>query len=100
MFVFICRIVPSGEDPNSHHGNAQQTRTEVEVHPRKCGITLTQDEYYTVPPVEVLDDLCKEGEELLVQDFVVGRKNFGKIKFLEQTSVKGLNLDELGETSY
>ena len=50
-----------------------------------------------MPPVEVLDDLCKEGEELLVQDFVVGRKNFGKIKFLEQTSVKGLNLDALGE---
>jgi nuclear pore complex protein Nup98-Nup96 len=87
------RIMPSGDGPPQD--SPEQSTLEAEISPRKCGIILTREDYYTVPALDVLDDLCVEGEHLSVQDFVVGRKNYGKITFCGETCVKDLNLDEL-----
>ena len=88
--------MPSGDGPPQD--SPEQSTLEAEISPRKCGIILTREDYYTVPALDVLDDLCVEGEHLSVQDFVVGRKNYGKITFCGETCVKDLNLDELGKT--
>ena len=35
--------------------------------------------------------------DVFVDDFVVGRKGYGQVKFYGRTNVAGLNLDEIGE---
>ena len=35
--------------------------------------------------------------DVFVDDFVVGREGYGKVKFYGRTNVAGLNLDEIGE---
>ena len=34
---------------------------------------------------------------MFVDDFVVGREGYGKVKFYGRTNVAGLNLDEIGK---
>ena len=38
--------------------------------------------------------------DIFVDDFVVGREGYGKVKFYGRTNVAGLNLDEIGMCSY
>ncbi len=64
---------------------------------RRCGIVLRRNDYFTVPSLDELDQQSKPGQDLVVQDFTVGRKTFGKVRFLGPTCVSGLNLDELGK---
>lgn len=64
---------------------------------RKCGIVMQRADYYTVPSLDELDQQAQLGKDLVVQDFTVGRRSFGKVRFLGPTCVSGLNLDELGE---
>ena len=89
--VSVDRLLPEAEVPES----TPLARPPPE--PRRCGIILQRDDYYTVPSVEELDAQSKPGKDLVVQDFTVGRKMYGKVRFLGPTSVSGLNLDELGK---
>ena len=58
---------------------------------------LYRSEYYTIPPVKELNQQIDSNGDILVDDFVVGREGYGKVKFYGRTNVAGLNLDEIGE---
>lgn len=69
--------------------------------PRKpgsiCGLISRRDSYFVKPSVQQLDDLVDKEGNCFVEGFEVGRRNFGRIKFLCPVNVKGVNIDELGE---
>ncbi|XP_012217704.1 nuclear pore complex protein Nup98-Nup96 isoform X3 [Linepithema humile] len=57
-------------------------------------ITLRRAGYYTIPPLDKLDDfVC--GETCIVPDFTVGREGYGNVYFPDSFDVYGLNLDEI-----
>lgn len=87
--VAADRLLPQTEAPES-------TPVSHPPEARRCGIVLQRADYYTVPSVDDLDEQAKTGKDLVIQDFTVGRKMFGKVRFLGPTHVSGLNLDELG----
>ena len=59
--------------------------------------TLTKDDYYMAPSLEDLQLMIKEDptKKLSITDFTVGRKGHGKIVFVGETDITGLNLDKL-----
>ena len=63
---------------------------------RASGIVLTQQDYYTIPSCDELDDLVEDGR-CVVTGFTIGRRGYGEIHFPDKTDVYGLNLDQLGE---
>ena len=52
-------------------------------------------EYYTRPTIATLDRQVNENH-CIVRDFTVGREGYGEVKFLGNTDVYGMNLDEIG----
>lgn len=57
----------------------------------------SRPEYYTIPSIEELDKMLDEKGQCLVENFIVGREDYGEVKFLGITDVKDLNLDEIGK---
>ena len=55
---------------------------------------LTKEEYYSVPSMDVLRELTTE-ELKCIPNFTVGRFGHGKVEFLGQTNVTGLNLNQI-----
>ncbi|XP_078371007.1 nuclear pore complex protein Nup98-Nup96-like isoform X3 [Oculina patagonica] len=60
-----------------------------------CGVILRRSEYYTIPPLTELNQKIDSNGDVFVDDFVVGREGYGKVKFYGRTNVAGLNLDEI-----
>ena len=58
---------------------------------------FSRSEYCTVPPLVDLNKRIDNNGDVFVDDFVVGREGYGKVKFYGRTNVAGLNLDEIGE---
>ena len=58
---------------------------------------FSRSEYYTVPPLAELNKRIDNNGDVFVDDFVVGREGYGKVKFYGSTNVAGLNLDEIGK---
>ena len=44
--------------------------------------------------------MVDEKSQCLVKDFIVGREDYGEVKFLGETDVKDLNLDKIGMFFY
>ncbi|XP_043467804.1 nuclear pore complex protein Nup98-Nup96 [Leptopilina heterotoma] len=66
---------------------------QVEI-TRLCQVKLQRVGYYTIPPLDKLDDyVC--GETCIVPNFTVGRKGYGNVYFPESFDIFGLNLDEI-----
>lgn len=63
-----------------------------ETHP--AGITLRRVGYYTIPPMDELALLVENGQ-CIVENFTIGRYNYGNVFFAESFDVAGLNLDEI-----
>lgn len=61
----------------------------------KCGVVLTRPEYYTIPPLEELDQFIDEEGRCMVEGFTIGRIGYGNIYFPERFDISNLNLDEL-----
>jgi len=59
------------------------------------GITLERSDYYTVPTIAELNEMVDEKGQCLVKNFIVGREDYGEVKFLGVTDVKDLNLDKI-----
>ena len=59
-----------------------------------------RSEYYTIPSVARLNKMVDEKGQCLVKDFIVGREDYGEVKFLGETDVKDLNLDKIGMFVY
>ena len=55
---------------------------------------LTKPEYYTIPPIKVLQGMSDE-QLARVSGFTVGRRGVGEAKFSGETDVRGLNLDAI-----
>ena len=69
---------------------------ESPVFHRPSQVVLTQQDYYTVPSLDELDDLVEDGR-CEVEGFTIGRRGFGEIHFPDKTDVFGMNFDQLGE---
>lgn len=92
----------SGTDIASHNSDSSQELDESSFSTLQssnwkanaANVTLKRAGYYTIPPLDKLDDyLC--GETCVVQDFTVGRENYGNVYFPESFDIYGLNLDEI-----
>lgn len=86
MFTFILYNVADSE-------TSDMVPCIEEAHP--AGITLTRVGYYTIPPMDELAVLVENGH-CIVENFTVGRYNYGNVFFPESFDVAGLNLDEIG----
>ncbi|KAK1124571.1 hypothetical protein K0M31_005949 [Melipona bicolor] len=62
--------------------------------PNAAKVTLKRAGYYTIPPLDKLDEyVC--GETCIVRNFTVGREDYGNVYFPESFDIYGLNLDEI-----
>ena len=59
----------------------------------------TRSDYYTIPPLDELDSMATgdSSDPIMVENFTVGRHDYGTIFFPGETNVRNLNLDELGQ---
>ena len=62
-----------------------------------ASVLLSRDGYYTKPPMDRLDAMAAQAGRVVVQDFVVGHKQLGCIRFPGSTDVTGLDLDSIGK---
>lgn len=67
----------------------------INVAPNAAGVILTRAKYYTIPPLEKLDEYMDEDGSCVVPNFTIGRKGYGNVYFNEPIDIAGLNLDEL-----
>ncbi len=68
----------------------------INVAPNAAGVILTRSKYYTIPPLEKLEDyMDEETGSCIVPNLTIGRKGYGNVYFNEPIDVAGLNLDEL-----
>ncbi|KAK4879067.1 hypothetical protein RN001_007213 [Aquatica leii] len=65
---------------------------------KSCHVKLTKTDYYTEPPFEDLHKYVQA--DCNVKDFVIGRKGYGKIHFLDLVNLYNLNLDEIVDIDY
>ena len=58
---------------------------------------LTKDGYFSEPSIDTLNNIAKNDPTVLknIKDFVVGCHNIGHIKFIGNTDVSNLNLDNI-----
>ena len=98
--ISLVRPAPSALcDPDPQEGVEEVDYVAEES--RKCGIVLERKDYYTIPPLVELDERVDKGEILKINDFIVGRKEYGEVCFVGETDVTGLDLDNLSKlTSY
>ncbi|XP_073981089.1 nuclear pore complex protein Nup98-Nup96-like isoform X3 [Rhodnius prolixus] len=59
------------------------------------GITLRRAGYYTIPTLDELAGLVDDQGRCIVDNFTVGRLNYGNIFYPDSFDVSGLNLDEI-----
>lgn len=59
-----------------------------------ANITLKRAGYYTIPPLDKLDDYVR-GESCIVPNFTIGREGYGNVYFPDSFDIYGLNLDEI-----
>ncbi|KAG4074307.1 hypothetical protein HA402_008716 [Bradysia odoriphaga] len=67
----------------------------INVAPNAAGVILTRAKYYTIPPLDKLEDFMNEDGSCIVPNFTIGRKGYGNVYFNEPIDLAGLNLDEL-----
>ena len=70
---------------------------DVSGPPHPAGIVLRRHGYFTIPSLEELANSTDENGHCDVQDFTIGRENYGNIFFEGPMDISDLNLDELGE---
>ena len=56
---------------------------------------MTRKGYYTLPSLEELRELVDEDGKCMVENFTVGRFNYGNVCFLGTTDVSDLDLDSI-----
>lgn len=68
----------------------------VSDEPHPTGIVLRRVGYFTIPTMDQLANLMEQEGRCVVDNFTVGRYNYGNIFFPDSFDVCGLNLDEIG----
>lgn len=69
-------------------------RTESEEVKDYCGVKLTRPEYYTIPPLEELEQYLDKDGRCIIEGFTVGRVGYGNVYFPDKFDVSNINLDE------
>ncbi|XP_054270044.1 nuclear pore complex protein Nup98-Nup96 isoform X2 [Macrosteles quadrilineatus] len=83
------------EQSSSSTSSDSDTCELVSDAPSPTGITLRRVGYYTIPSMEQLANLLDEEGHCVVDNFTVGRYNYGNIFFPDSFDVSGLNLDDI-----
>ena len=89
---------PSAVQNTLQNSNKGGEKTALKVNKNEIPVISTKDGYSIEPSREVLRMLLEEkGETALAQikDFVVTRKNFGSVRWLEPVDVRGLEIDRV-----
>ncbi|KAF5306612.1 hypothetical protein FQA39_LY08801 [Lamprigera yunnana] len=92
------RNLNNHNDNNSDVLNDNGFGDHISVGVQRCSVKLTDKEYYTNPPIENLS--IDDNGDCIVENFEIGRKGFGKIKFLDPVNLSNLDLDEIIEIDY
>ncbi|KAL0126104.1 hypothetical protein PUN28_004910 [Cardiocondyla obscurior] len=80
----------SGQETDENSFSMLQSNWNVNA----AKITLQRAGYYTIPPLDKLDDfVC--GESCVVPNFTIGRQDYGNVYFPDSFDIYGLNLDEI-----
>ena len=98
--------ISSNTDKNSLDSTERDSDSPQELDETPCSslrsggiaklaqVTLRRVGYYTIPPLDKLDDyVC--GKACIVPNFTVGRKGYGNVYFPDSFDVYGLNLDDI-----
>ncbi|KAK9511478.1 hypothetical protein O3M35_000124 [Rhynocoris fuscipes] len=83
----------SSSDSDQEESIPAELNSSCSTHP--TGITLRRDGYYTIPTLSELASLVDEQGRCIVDNFTVGRLNYGNIFYPDSFDVSGLNLDEI-----
>lgn len=73
----------------------EQEQDSGENDPHPTGIVLKRIGYYTIPSMEELAGMVEEDGSCFVENFTIGREDYGNVCFPGITNVAGLNLDEI-----
>ncbi|XP_065058419.1 nuclear pore complex protein Nup98-Nup96-like [Rhopilema esculentum] len=82
-------------DSTVDSSDAEEHSDSDEETENPCGIVLKRPEYYTIPSTKELNKMDLSDGKCLVENFIVGREDYGEVKFLGTTDVKDLNLDKI-----
>ena len=63
----------------------------------RSGVICSNPEYYLQPSIEELDLKTDVDGNCFIRGFVVGRHNYGQVKYLDVVNVAGINIDKTGE---
>ncbi|KAL6905951.1 hypothetical protein ACP4OV_003552 [Aristida adscensionis] len=90
---------PSPVENGTHHEAKAMSQHVNGSSVEKLMPTLTHADYFTEPSLEELaaKERAEPGYCSRVRDFVVGRHDYGSIKFLGETDVRGLDLESIVE---
>ena len=72
------------------------SRYDEDWQPHPSGIVLKRIDYYTIPSLDDLEHLVNEDGSCIVDNFCVGRINYGNLYFDDTIDVAGLNIDDIG----
>ncbi|KPM09150.1 nuclear pore complex protein Nup98/Nup96-like protein [Sarcoptes scabiei] len=62
----------------------------------KCGVVLNRTDYYTIPSLEECDQFYNpDDDSCILENFTVGRVDYGSIYWRGPLNIKGINLDEI-----
>uniref|UniRef100_A0A1B6CZW3 Nuclear pore complex protein Nup98-Nup96 n=2 Tax=Clastoptera arizonana TaxID=38151 RepID=A0A1B6CZW3_9HEMI len=103
MAELVSKVVQqSSENKENIDHSSSSTSSEFETsefiqnpNPHPAGIILNRVGYYTIPPLEELAKLVDSNGQCIVENFTIGRHNYGNIFYPVRFDVAGLNLDEI-----
>lgn len=65
--------------------------------PHPTGVILKRLGYYTIPHLDALVDHVDSEGHCIVENFTIGRLNYGNIFYPDPMDIASLNLDEIGK---
>jgi hypothetical protein len=107
--AFLSANDSSNELNNSLHSSLNEPQGEAEGQEQaqktirrdsfvgRSGVICTNPDYYIQPSVEELDLQTDVHGNCFIRGFVVGRFNYGQVKYLDVVNVGGINIDKTGE---
>lgn len=79
------------------HGFLNETsQVDEDWAPHPTGIILKRVDYYTIPSLDELQALVAEDGSCTVENFCIGRYDYGNLYFEETMDVAGLDIDAIG----
>ncbi|GJQ64814.1 hypothetical protein Trydic_g2696 [Trypoxylus dichotomus] len=63
--------------------------------PDTCGVIMTRDDYYIVPPLKDLAFFKRSNGNCIIEGLIIGRTDYGHVFFPDPVNIAGLNIDEI-----